>query len=195
VEFENGPAALKERSHRAAHQAIGQFSMVKGFPDLTSLATKEGPLGEWVAPALCWLADTRFALRVYGAGGLPDEVEYFPLGGGSLFRGFDQAERQGSLVWVASAEWRVPLARQVHWDVCDHVFGARNLYGALFYDIGDAYTRGHSAGPVAHALGAGLRMDVSIFGFVERSTLRFDVAKTVNADSPVQFWLGVQHPF
>ena len=106
-----------------------------------------------------------------------------------------RAERQGSLVWVASAEWRVPLAKEVHWDVCDHVFGARNLYGAMFYDIGDAYTRGHAVGPIAHALGAGIRMDLAIFGFVERSTLRFDVAKTVNADSPLQFWLGIQHPF
>ncbi|HKB37185.1 MAG TPA: M1 family aminopeptidase [Gemmataceae bacterium] len=195
VELDDGPPALKERTQRAAHQVTGQFSMVKGFPDLTGLATASGPLGEWAGPALCWLADSRLAFRLYGAAGLPDEVEYFPLGGGSLFRGFDQRERQGSLVWVASAEWRLPLAREVHWDVCDHVFGARNLYGALFYDVGDAYTRGHSAGPVAHALGAGLRMDVAIFGFVERTTLRFDAAKTVNVDSPVQFWFGVQHPF
>jgi hypothetical protein len=39
---------------------------------------------------------------------------------------------------------------------------------------------------VAHALGAALRMDVAIFDFVERITLRFDTAKTVKVDSPVQ---------
>src|SRR5262249_12858292 len=128
VELEDRPPALGERSHQAAHQFTGQFSMVKGFPDLTDLVSDKHLLGEWAAPALCWLAETRLALRVYGAGGLPDEVEYFPLGGGSLFRGFDQSERQGSLVWVASAEWRGPLARGLHWGGCDHRFRARNIY-------------------------------------------------------------------
>src|SRR5262249_53920222 len=152
-------------------------------------------MSAWAGPALCWLADSRLALHLYGAGGIPDEVEYFPLGGGSLFRGFDQAQRQGSLVWVASLEWRVPLATGLHGDVGDPTAGGRTLSGALFYDVGDAYTRGHSAGPVAHALGLGLRLDVALFGFVERSVLRLDLAKTVNASTPVQVWFGVQHPF
>ena len=45
------------------------------------------------------------------------------------------------------------------------------------------------------AVGGGLRLDVALFSFVERITLRFDVAKTVNANTPVQFWFGIQHPF
>ncbi len=61
--------------------------------------------------------------------------------------------------------------------------------------MGNAYTNGHAAGAAAQALGIGLRLDVAVFGFVERSVLRFDLAKTVNADAPVQFWFGVQHPF
>jgi hypothetical protein len=48
---------------------------------------------------------------------------------------------------------------------------------------------------VAHAVGGGLRLDVAWFSFIERTILRFDVAKTVNADTPLQFWFGVQHPF
>src|SRR5439155_14642366 len=100
-----------------------------------------------------------------------------------------------SLVGVGSVEWRLPLAQMVEWDVCDHLVGGRNLYAALFYDAGDALTRGHSVGPGAHAVGAGLRMEVAIFGFVERSTLRRDFAKTLNAATPLQIWLGVQHPF
>jgi hypothetical protein len=38
-------------------------------------------------------------------------------------------------------------------------------------------------------------MEVAIFGFVERAVLRLDVAKTLNAATPLQVWLGVQHPF
>ena len=45
------------------------------------------------------------------------------------------------------------------------------------------------------ALGLGLRFDVVWFSFIERTTVRFDVAKTVNAASPVQFWLGIQYAF
>jgi hemolysin activation/secretion protein len=132
---------------------------------------------------------------VYGAGGLPDEVEYFPLGGGSLFRGYDQAQRQGSLVWVGSVEWRLPIIKEMQCDICDHTIGARNVYGALFYDVGDAYTRGRSPGSVAHAVGLGLRTELAIFSFIERMTLRVDAAKTVNDNTPWQFWFGLQHPF
>ena len=195
VGLDNGPIPQASRGYRAAHQFVGQLSAVKGLPDLTGLVAEHAGVRSWAGPALCWLADTRLALHLYGAGGLPNYVEYFPLGGSGLFRGFSQQERQGSLVWVGSLEWRVPLVRGVHWDVCDHFAGGRNLYGAFFYDVGDAYTRGHSEGPVAHALGAGLRLDVALFGFVERSILRLDVAKTVNESTPLQVWFGVQHPF
>jgi hypothetical protein len=174
---------------RAAHQGTASLTVVKGLPDLTN------HVGEKWAPLFGWLADTRLAVRGYVAGGLPDEVEYFTLGSGTLFRGFDQQERQGSLVWLGNFEWRVPILQHLDCDCCDHVVGARNVSGALFYDVGDAYARGHEVGPVAHALGAGLRVDMAVFGFVERATLRFDVAKTINAATPLQFWLGVQHPF
>jgi hypothetical protein len=32
-------------------------------------------------------------------------------------------------------------------------------------------------------------------GLIERTTLRFDNAKTVNGSYPLQFWFGIQHPF
>ena len=120
---------------------------------------------------------------------------FFPLGGGSLFRGFDLEQRQGSTVWVASVEWRIPLARHVEWDVCDHIIGVRDIVVAPFYDVGNAYLQGRPLGPVAHALGVGLRVNVSWLSLIERTMLRFDVAKTVNVDSPWQFWFGITHPF
>jgi hypothetical protein len=169
---------------RGYQQAFGQFSFVKGMP-------------AWLrdVPGLGWMAETRWAARVYGAAALPNDGRFFSLGGGQLFRGYDLQQRQGSLAWVGSLEWRIPLFRDLEWDVCDHVAGARGLYTALFYDAGDMYYRGHSLGPVAHALGVGLRLDVAWFGMIERTMLRFDVAKTVNDVSPWQFWFGVQHPF
>jgi hypothetical protein len=155
-----------------------QFALVKCMPD-------------WTGP----LSSTRMAARVYGAAGLPDEGEFFPLGGEKLVRGFGLAERQGSVVWVASLEWRVPLARHLECDFCDHTAGLRNVYAAAFYDIGNAYLLGEALGPIAHSVGVGLRLDVAWLSFIERTILRFDMAKTVNASTPVQFWFGVQNPF
>jgi hypothetical protein len=41
----------------------------------------------------------------------------------------------------------------------------------------------------------GLRVDVAIFSFIERATLRFDAGKTINDNRPWQFWFGIQHAF
>jgi hypothetical protein len=162
----------------AFNAAEGQFSFVKTLPD-------------WMG----WLSETRVAGRIFAGIGLPNNGEYFTLGGGDLFRGFDLKQRQGSLVWVGSLEWRVPLARGLQCDVVDHSAGLRGIYVAPFYDVGNAYVNGHAEGDVAQALGIGLRLDVAWFGFVERTVLRVDVAKTINSNSPVQVWVGVQQPF
>jgi hemolysin activation/secretion protein len=128
-------------------------------------------------------------------GAVPDRGQFFAQGGGTLFRGFDLAERQGSMMWVGNLELRYPLAEHVAWDCLDHVVGARGLWLAAFYDVGDVYVSGRSVGGVAHAVGAGLRMDIALFSFIERATIRFDAAKTINANTPFQFWFGMQHAF
>jgi hypothetical protein len=183
--YESGLPIFGE--NQALYKVFGQVSFVR-------------PMPEWLGccrdvPGLGWLPDSRWAGRLFGGAAWPNNAEVYALGGGDLFRGFDQAQRQGNLVWVASLEWRVPLARGLTYDFCDHVGGLRSIWGTLFYDVGDAYVSGHSMGPVAHAVGAGLYLDVTWFGLIERTLLRFDVAKTVNANSPVQFWFGVNFPF
>ena len=160
------------------HKLESQASIVKGVPD-----------------GLGWLSETRLAGRLAAAGAFPDQGQFFALGGSYLFRGFDLAERQGSLVWVASAEWRVPVVRGINWDVADHVAGLRSIWLVAFYDAGAVYANGHLVDNVAHAVGLGARFDVAWFSFIERTMIRFEVAKTINADSPVQFWLGMQHAF
>ena len=149
-------------------------------------------LPEWTGP----FRVARIAGRVVGQFATPERGQFFALGGGTLFRGFDLAERQGSALWVANLEMRWPLARNVTWDVLDHCIGARNVWLATFYDVGGVYANGRLVGGnVAHAVGAGLRVDVAIFSFIERATLRFDVGKPLNGGAPLQFWFGVQHAF
>ncbi len=168
-----------------------QLSVVQAAPDLG----KHLPEGSLLRHAADWLAETRLAVRAFGATSAPGRGEFYTMGGSDLFRGFDMAQRQGSTVFVGSVEWRVPIVKRVRLDLLDHVMGLRNAHAAFFYDIGDAYTSGQSVGPVAHGVGLGLRMDVAWFGIVERTTLRLDVAKAVNMDTGLQVWVGINHPF
>jgi hypothetical protein len=138
---------------------------------------------------------TRLAGRAFGAAGWPNDGEFFTLGGSQLFRGFDLSDRQGACVWVASVEWRLPVVQGVNWDFCDHVLGVRNVYVAPFYDVGAAYLKGQVVGEIYHAVGGGLRVDMAWFSFIERTIVGLDIAKTLNADTPLQFWFRVQHPF
>jgi hypothetical protein len=172
---------------RDFQQVYGQFAYVKGMSKVNELFG-HGPIRDW-------LADTRWAFRIGGAAALPNNGQFFALGGGDNFRGFDLAERQGSMIWVGSVEWRLPILTNVHWDCVDHVAAVRNVYLAPFYDVGNAYVNGHQLGTNAHAVGAGLRVDVNWLGLIERTTLRFDIARTINGNYPVQFWFGIQHPF
>jgi outer membrane protein assembly factor BamA len=149
-------------------------------------------LPEWTGP----LRVARIAGRVVGQYATPDRGQFYALGGGTLFRGFDLAERQGNALWVANLELRWPLVRNVTWDALDHFVGARNVWLATFYDVGAVYANGRPVGGnVAHAVGAGLRVDIAVFSFLERATLRFDVGKPLNGGAPLQFWFGVQHAF
>jgi hypothetical protein len=192
--YQGGIADLGNSLH-GMQSVTARFQTVKSLPDLKPVLAGLPSVQEWCRPVLDWIAANRLAVQVYGAMGLPNQGLFFSLGGSQAFRGFDMTDRQGSAIWGANFELRSPVATGVNYDLCDHVCGIRNIYSAVFYDIGDAYVRNHSQEPVAHGVGAGLRLDVAWFGFVERSVLRFDVAKCVNQDTPVQFWFGFQQPF
>ncbi|GIW80971.1 MAG: hypothetical protein KatS3mg105_2778 [Gemmatales bacterium] len=169
---------------------------IEGFPDVGShQITTQFSMVKKVPSGWGWLSTTRLAGRVYAGVGFPDRVQFYALGGGTNFRGFNLGERQGSVAWVGSLEWRVPLCHRVVWDVADHVAGVRNIYGAAFYDVGATYVRGRQVGNVAHALGVGLRFDIAWFAIIERSIFRIDAAKTINDATPWQFWIGIKHPF
>jgi hypothetical protein len=161
-----------------SHQFLGQGTYVQAIPD-----------------GLGWFSSTVLAFRLYGAIGLPNNVQYFALGGSELFRGFDLAQRQGNILWVGSVEWRVPVIRDLNWSCFDRALCVRNIFAAAFCDVGDVYLRGQSIGGVSEAVGGGLRLDVAWFTFVERTIVRIDAAKTVNSTAPMQIWFGIEHPF
>ena len=63
------------------NQVTGQFSTVKSLPDLSGHLDEETWPGKVAEPVLRWLGDTRLAARVFGAGGWPNQGQYFALGG------------------------------------------------------------------------------------------------------------------
>ncbi len=192
-QFANNP--LNPGGERGMQVLTSQLSGAYPLPNLCPLLDGLPDLQGWARPFTDWVAATKFAMQVYGCTGLPTRGEFFSLGGSQQFRGFDLSDRQGSSIWGANFELRVPVAQGLTCDYCDHIIGVRNVYTALFCDVGDAYLNGHSEGPMAEALGAGLRVDVAWFSFVERTILRLDVAKCINENTPWQFWIGFQHPF
>jgi Peptidase family M1 domain/Omp85 superfamily domain len=173
--------------HQAFYRTFGQVSWVKTMPSFFNCLCE--------VPGLSWIPDTRWAGRLFGGIALPDNAEVFTLGGGNLFRGFDLSQRQGNAVWVASLEWRIPLARGLTYDFCDHVGGLRSIWGSAFYDVGNAYLNNHQQGPIAHAVGTGIYMDITWFGLIERTLIGVDLAKTVNESTPWQAWFRVNFPF
>ncbi|HEX3152856.1 MAG TPA: M1 family aminopeptidase [Gemmataceae bacterium] len=142
-----------------------------------------------------WLSDVKLAVRAGVAVGAPSNARLFSLGGNEWFRGYDVFERQGSCTWVGSLEVRIPLMRDVDYDIADRMIRLRAVTLAPFYDIGDAYLDYHSIGPVAHAIGVGVRFQVDFFSFLERATIRVDIAKAIGNQIPLQVWFGVQQPF
>ena len=173
--------------HRDYHQCPGQTSTVKSRP-------------EWIAercegPIMAWMMETRFAFRLGGGVASRQNGEFFALGGGDQFRGFDVRERLGSAYWLASAEWRIPVMQNIGLDLCDKIISVRNVYVAPFYDVGAVYHNGRTVGDTGQALGVGLRVDIQWLGIIERTMVRMDVAKSLTGDVPWQFWFGVQHPF
>jgi len=136
----------------------------------------------------------QYAFRAYGGFALPDNAPYFRLGGGRRLRALDLVQQTGSSVWLVTNELRFPICTDIDYDLLDHVVGFKNLYGAIFYDVGQSYLRG-DWGPVIHGVGTGLRFDVSLFAFLERATLRVDIAEPIGLGQGPVIWFGLNQVF
>ena len=172
-----------------------QASLVQKLPDFSDFLASLPGFQDSMRPFFLKMARTRLAVRAYAGTSAPSKGLFFPMGGSEGFRGFSLAQRQGSTVWVGSAEWRIPLVEHMETDFSDHVAGLRTIQLALFYDVGDAYANGRSAGAVAHGVGVGIRFDTVLLSFVERAMVRFDFAQAIDQGVGPQFWFGITQPF
>ncbi|MEZ6139987.1 MAG: M1 family aminopeptidase [Zavarzinella sp.] len=145
---------------------------------------------------ISWWEDVKVAAKVFGGVAFPQNGRFFSLGGNVLFRGYDNSERQGSSMWLGSVEVRLPVVPRLNWNIVDNVVRVESIYVAPFYDIGDIYVDGHSMGPVAHAAGLSFQFNVEFFSFLERGTLKLDVARAFQSiDNATQFWVTILVPY
>ena len=105
------------------------------------------------------------------------------------------ASLRGGVIDAADFGRRLALGTDLDWDFADRIIRIKNMYLAPFYDVGDIYLDSKSVGGIAHALGVGIRADVMFFSFLERATIRLDVAKAINSNASVQYWFGLSQPF
>lgn len=166
-----------------------------GEEEVSALAWGQASMVTSPPEDLGWLSDVKFAARAFLGVGYPKNGRLYTLGGGLLFRGFDQRERQGSCMWIGSVEARLPICPHLDLDLLDRLVRIENIFVAPFYDIGDMYVDGRSLGPVAHAVGVGICFDLSFLRFLERATLRFDFAQAIGQDTNPQVWFNLNHPF
>lgn len=177
------------------------FTAEYGSTAFGSSATYVRMTGEYgiVRPVPTWSGEpskSRLAFRAYGGFGFPDNIPLFRLGGGQRLRALDLSQNIGSSVWLMTFEWRFPLWSNLDMDFVDHVVNARNILGAVFYDVGESYFRGDWT-PVVHGVGVGLRLDTILFSFLERASLRVDIAQPVGIGTkfgPV-VWFGLNQVF
>jgi len=177
IAAEYGNALLGSKLDYA--RVVGQYGLARKVPESWGI-----------------LPNSRFAFRAYGGWSWPDSASLFRLGGGQRLRALDLTSQEGSSVWLMTAEWRFPIWREINHDVLDHTLTLRHLYGAAFYDVGQSFLKDHW-GPVVHGPGFGLRWDVLLFSFLERATLRCDIAQPIGLrgrHGPV-IWFGINQVF
>jgi hypothetical protein len=172
--YENGFHAFN--AGESFNRGFGQVAAVRKLPD-----------------GLGYFSETRIASRVRGGIGSPNNGEHFHFGGPLSFRGQRSEDTEGSAFWLTGADWRFPIWGQVDREFFDQTVRANSIYGAMLYDVGESFILGQSQG-VDHAIGMGLYLDLGLFSFVDRLTVRAEYAYSLRYDSDI-VWFGIYHAY
>ena len=162
----------------------GRYNLTGGVvSDVT-----HGAFENWtaVADARRYLRTTQqsaFALRAFGYLSDGTRPRPIPIGGSWLLRGYPYFSEIGTKAWVASAEWRFPIADFV---TLGFPFGAvrfPQVQGAIYNDLAQRWSSGAYDRRFLGSAGIGFRMAL-IPGFV----FRVDVGKrySLNGDGSAE---------
>ena len=175
------------------------FSQFVGYTVDTSLWGPVGPIDGWrynatvgytldpgrggihyVTALLDWRqylrisARSGFAVRLMGRSSWGMEAQRFYMGGSWTLRGYDRASLWGRHLALWNNELRFPLIDNLLIRFPFGVLGFRAIRGALFVDVGNAWT--HDWEGLLGSFGIGMRVRVA-----DVLVLRFDLAKRMDS--------------
>jgi len=119
-------------------------------------------------------ARSGFAVRLMGRSSWGKEAQWFYMGGSWTLRGYDRASLWGRHLALWNNELRFPLIDNLLIRFPFGALGFRAVRGALFVDVGNAWT--HSWDGLLGSFGIGMRVRVA-----DVLVLRFDLAKRMDS--------------
>ena len=133
------------------------------------------------------LADgtSQFAQRSFQIGGIPSDLNPYPL------RGYPSRSVTGNYVATGTLEYRAPLFFPMHGPGTFPAF-AEKVHGALFVDAGEVWDRNSSFSGSNVKVGAGVeaRMDITL-GYWMKVTPTLGFAKGLNSGGESQLYFTV----
>ena len=119
-------------------------------------------------------ARSGFAVRLMGRSSWGREAQWFYMGGSWTLRGYDRASLWGRHLALWNNELRFPLIDNLLIRFPFGALGFRAIRGALFVDVGNAWT--HDWEGLLGSFGIGMRVRVA-----DVLVLRFDLAKRMDS--------------
>jgi hypothetical protein len=126
--------------------------------------------------------------------------ERFKMGGRNSLRGYSEEKIKSQNKFLFSGEYRFPLIRRDQKSVVRNFFTFNRLHGAAFYDAGFPWDEHFSIDDVVRDVrsnvGLGLRFEVTVLGFFEKTINRLDAAVPIDGSNRhVHVWFEITHAF
>ena len=144
-----------------------------------------------------WNPEHMFALRL-NAGLSDGDVsgkEFFKLGGKDTLRGYGDGRFESKNKFLVNAEYRFPLIEEREESILRNFFTFNRLNGVVFYDAGLPWDRHIDEDDIKSNIGLGLRFEVTVLGFFEKTFNRLDVAVPLEGSDDVHVWFEITHAF
>jgi hypothetical protein len=130
-----------------------------------------------------------------GWGGSADK-KLFQLGGPDGLRGYGMKTIEGSRMFLASLEYRLPLAADIKADSPGNLLSLDKVQAVAFFDLGKSWYGSFKDAHFKQDAGVGLRFHFDLLGFLEKAVLRLDFARAINEpkEDP-HLWFGINQAF
>ena len=125
--------------------------------------------------------------------------ERFSLGGQDSLRGYGDGRFRSRNKLLYACEFRFPLVGEQEQSLLRNFFTFNRLNGAIFYETGVPWDDSFSSAKTQPDIGLGLRFEVTVLGFFEKTLNRLDFAYPLRNDyrgkRTLQVCFNIMHAF